>query len=59
MQGLLKCNFRNDTSLSLDSIDHIVLGISQKMEIDQRPDKKSRQGFTGAPAAPGRRENKQ
>ena len=59
LQGLLKCNFRNDTSFSLYSIGHIVLGISQTMETDQRPDKKLRQGFTGAPAAPGRRENKQ
>ena len=26
-----------------------VLGLPQSMEIDQRPDKKSRRGFTGAP----------
>ena len=28
-----------------------VLGLSQSIEIDQRADKKFRQGFTGAPAA--------
>ena len=31
-----------------------VLGLPQSIEIDQRPDKKFRQGFTGAPAAAGR-----
>ena len=30
----------------------------QSIEIDQRPDKKFRQGFIGAPATAGGRENK-
>ena len=30
-----------------------ALGLPQSTEIDQRPDKKFRQGFTGAPVAPG------
>ena len=34
-------------------------GPPQAIEIDQRPDKKFRQGFTGAPAAAARSENKQ
>ena len=35
-----------------------VLGLPQSIEIDQRLDKKFRQGFIGAPAAAGRNENK-
>ena len=36
-----------------------VLGLPQRVEIDKRPDKKFRQGFTGAPAAAGREEQEQ
>ena len=36
-----------------------VLGLLQLIEIDYRPDKKFRQGFTGAPAAAGESGNKQ
>ena len=35
-----------------------VLGLPQSIEIDQRPGKKFRRGFIGAPAAAGGRENK-
>ena len=30
-----------------------VLGLAQPIEIDQRPDKKFKQGFIGTPAAAG------
>ena len=36
-----------------------VLRLSQSIEIDQRPNKKFRQGFTGAPAAAGGSRNRQ
>ena len=36
-----------------------VLDLPQSIEIGLRPDKKFRQGFTGAPAAAGGREDKQ
>ena len=35
-----------------------VLGLPQSIEIDKRPVKKFRQGFTGAPVAAGGSENK-
>ena len=35
-----------------------VLGLPQSTEINLRPDRKCRQGFTGAPAAAGGRKNK-
>ena len=35
-------------------IPHKVLGLPQPVEMDQRPDKKSRQGFTGATVQQGR-----
>ena len=34
-------------------------GLPQSIEIDWRPDKKFRQGFTGAPATAGETKNKQ
>ena len=36
-----------------------ALGLSQAIEIDERPDQKFKQGSIGAPAAAGGRENKQ
>ena len=35
-----------------------VLHLPQSVEVEQRPDKKFRQGFTGSPAAGGGAENK-
>ena len=34
-----------------------VLGLSQSIKTDQRPDKKFRQGITGTPAAAGGNKN--
>ena len=36
-----------------------VLGLLQLIEIDYRPDRKFRQGFTGVPAAAGGSKNKE
>ena len=36
-----------------------VLGLPQSIEIDQKPDKKFRQGFIGAPVAAEGSENRQ
>ena len=45
-------------SLVLALIPTRVLDLPQSVETDQRPDKKFRQGSTGAPAAAGGGENK-
>ena len=46
-------------SLVLALIPTRVLDLPQSVETDQRPDKKFRQGFTGAPAIAGESKNKQ
>ena len=37
------------------TVTNLVLGLPQSIEIDERPDKKFRQGFIGDPTAPGER----
>ena len=57
--GLGPCRGAVLALLQLILIPSRVLGLSQSIEIDQRPDKTFRHGFVGAPAAAGGSEDKQ